>query len=123
MATEEPLLNKFHPHWHHTMIRIKDPNATIPFYEKHFGMKLITKYTFSQWKYSLYFLAILRPGEQVPGEPGSPEANSFLWNYNGTILELTHNHGTETNPDFKHNNGNVEPNRGFGHVAINNVYV
>jgi len=100
------------------MIRIKDPKVTVPFYEKHFGMKLITKYEFNQWKFSLYFLAILREGETVPGV-GSPEANQFLWNYNGTVLELTHNHGTESDPNCKYNNGNVEPHRGFGHIAFN----
>lgn len=34
------------------------------------------------------------------------------------MLELTHNHGTETQDDFKVNNGNVEPHRGFGHIAV-----
>jgi len=101
------------------MLRIKDPTVTVPFYEKHFGMKLITKYTFNQWKFSLYFMGLLRPGEVVPGEPGSVEANTFLWTYSGTVLELTHNHGTESDANCKYNNGNVEPNRGFGHVAFN----
>jgi len=123
MASTEPVLAKYNPQWHHTMIRIRDPTVTVPFYEKHFGMKLITKYTFNQWKFSLYFLAILRPGEKVPGEPGSPEANSFLWTYNGTVVELTHNHGTESDPNVKYNNGNVEPNRGFGHIAVNTADV
>ena len=31
---------------------------------------------------------------------------------------MTHNHGTEKDPKFKVNNGNVEPYRGFGHIAI-----
>ena len=33
-------------------------------------------------------------------------------------LELTHNYGTENDKDFKYNNGNVEPHRGFGHIAF-----
>jgi hypothetical protein len=33
-------------------------------------------------------------------------------------LELTHNHGTESDPDFKgYCNGNVDPGRGFGHIG------
>jgi len=35
------------------------------------------------------------------------------------ILELTHNHGTEKDPDFKgYASGNTDPGRGFGHIAI-----
>ena len=35
------------------------------------------------------------------------------------VLELTHNHGTESDPDFQgYANGNSEPGRGFGHIAI-----
>jgi lactoylglutathione lyase len=35
------------------------------------------------------------------------------------ILELTHNHGTESDPSFQgYASGNSDPGRGFGHVAI-----
>ncbi len=35
------------------------------------------------------------------------------------VLELTHNHGTESDPDFNgYASGNTEPGRGFGHIAI-----
>jgi lactoylglutathione lyase len=35
------------------------------------------------------------------------------------VLELTHNHGTESDPEFKgYSSGNTEPGRGFGHIAI-----
>jgi lactoylglutathione lyase len=35
------------------------------------------------------------------------------------ILELTHNHGTESDPNFEgYASGNTEPGRGFGHIAI-----
>jgi lactoylglutathione lyase len=35
------------------------------------------------------------------------------------VLELTHNHGTESDPNFKgYVSGNSEPGRGFGHIAI-----
>ena len=33
------------------------------------------------------------------------------------MLELTHNHGTESDPDYAPHNGNKEP-KGFGHVCI-----
>jgi lactoylglutathione lyase len=35
------------------------------------------------------------------------------------VLELTHNHGTESDSNFKgYANGNTDPGRGFGHIAI-----
>jgi lactoylglutathione lyase len=35
------------------------------------------------------------------------------------VLELTHNHGTETDADFAgYASGNSDPGRGFGHIAI-----
>lgn len=34
------------------------------------------------------------------------------------VLELCHNHDTTSKPDFKYCNGNEEPGRGFGHIAI-----
>jgi len=61
----------------------------------------------------------LEPGVVVPGEPGTPESEEFLWTYKGTVIEFTHNYGTENDPNFKYNNGNVEPHRGFGHIAFN----
>ena len=35
------------------------------------------------------------------------------------LLELTHNHGTESDPEFQgYSSGNSEPGKGFGHIAI-----
>lgn len=35
------------------------------------------------------------------------------------VLELTHNHGTESDANFQgYASGNAEPGRGFGHIAI-----
>jgi lactoylglutathione lyase len=35
------------------------------------------------------------------------------------VLELTHNHGTESDASFAgYASGNTDPGRGFGHVAI-----
>ncbi|KAG1062482.1 hypothetical protein G6F42_027411 [Rhizopus arrhizus] len=62
--------------FNHTMIRVKDPKASIQFYTDILGMNM----------------------------PG--------------VLELTHNWGTEDQPDFAYANGNTEVGRGFGHTAI-----
>lgn len=32
---------------------------------------------------------------------------------------MHHDFGTEKDSSFSINNGNVEPNRGFGHIAVN----
>eukprot|EP00605_Chrysophyceae_sp_TOSAG23-4_P000576 GSChrysophyteH1.ASY1.ANO1.653.1 assembled CDS len=104
-----------------TMLRIKDPKITIPFYEKNFGFKLLHKYDFEQWKFSLYFMGILPPERMASWpEPGTKEAELATWtmNYGESCLELTHNWGTEDDDSFAVNNGNVEPHRGFGHIAV-----
>ncbi|XP_026192185.1 lactoylglutathione lyase [Cyclospora cayetanensis] len=104
--------------WQQTMLRIKDPAISVPFYEKHFGMKLIHKYTFDEAGFSLFFLERPRDGATLP-TPGTRESERYLWNMNGVCLELTHNHGSEKDPNFRVNNGNEEPHRGFGHIAFN----
>lgn len=59
--------------------------------------------------FTLYFLAFDH------GSPTTPE-NRFA---REGILELTHNHGTESDPSFPgYASGNSEPGRGFGHIAI-----
>jgi len=100
------------------MLRIKDPARSVPFYEK-LGMKLIHKYDFPQWKFSLFFMATLPEGkDHTLPEPGTRESEDMLWKMDGVALELTHNWGTESDPNYKVNNGNVEPYRGFGHICV-----
>lgn len=87
--------------WQQTMLRIKDPKVTVPFYEKNFGFKLIHTYHFEQWNFSLYFLAILPKNVEVElPTPGTKESAKFLWTMPYTCLELTHNHGSENDPNF-----------------------
>jgi lactoylglutathione lyase len=45
--------------------------------------------------------------------------DSLHINFFAGVLELTHNHGTESDPNFKgYASGNSDPGRGFGHIAI-----
>uniref|UniRef100_A0A7S1NJ34 Lactoylglutathione lyase n=1 Tax=Eutreptiella gymnastica TaxID=73025 RepID=A0A7S1NJ34_9EUGL len=97
-----------------TMLRVKDPKKTVPFYEA-LGMTLIRETHFDD--FSLYFLATLPKGTEVP-DPKSPEGRQYCKCLFPPVLELTHNHGTETQEDFQHNNGNVEPTKGFGHIGF-----
>jgi lactoylglutathione lyase len=99
------------------MLRIKDPLKSVKFYTENFGFKLLHQYDFPEWKFSLYFLGILEEGQAWP-ESGTKESESALWSMKGSCLELTHNHGSEVDDSFAVNNGNVEPHRGFGHIAV-----
>jgi len=92
----------------HSMIRVKDPKESVKFYE-FLGMKLLKKLTFSEAKFDLYFLGY--------DSPKAVSAGNSIFDREG-LIELTHNYGTESNPDYKINNGNVEPHRGFGHTCI-----
>ena len=66
--------------------------------------------------HDVVYLALLGEGEAAPGgAPGTREAESWLWRFKGTLLALRDGNGAA----FEANNGNVEPHRGFGHVAFN----
>lgn len=99
------------------MLRVKDAVASTKFYTDHFGFTLLKQMDFPQWNFSLHFLAVLPEGRTWP-DPASEEATEALWKFEGVTLELTHNHGTEVDENFKVNNGNEEPHRGFGHIAV-----
>eukprot|EP00045_Choanoeca_perplexa_P005412 m.45756 g.45756 ORF g.45756 m.45756 type:complete len:358 (-) comp13104_c0_seq2:803-1876(-) len=107
--------------WQQTMLRVKDPEASLSFYRDLLGFELIHSYKFDD--FSLYFIATLPEGVTCPN-PGTKEAEQFLWTMPYTCLELTHNHGTEKEEGQVYDSGNNEPKRGFGHVAIytNDVY-
>lgn len=106
-ATENFIFN-------HSMIRIKAPEASLDFYTRVIGMQLLRKDDFEEHQFSLYFLGFVDKDEQVPED----EAKRKQWVANRSgILELTHNHGTEDDPDAGYHSGNDEP-KGFGHLCI-----
>ncbi|KAK1827677.1 lactoylglutathione lyase [Podospora conica] len=94
--------------FNHTMLRVKDPKESVKFYS-FLGLSLLRKLPFPDAKFDLYFLGY--------DAPTSPSSGRSLWDREG-LIELTHNYGTESDPDYKINNGNVEPHRGFGHVCV-----
>lgn len=100
--------------FNHTMLRIKDPKASLDFYTRVLGMKLVRKLDFAEWKFSLFFLAYVPEGTQVPEDN---EANAKYAFGREAVLELTHNWGTEEAATTPYHNGNTEP-RGFGHICI-----
>jgi len=94
--------------FNHSMLRVKEPKRSIEFYE-FLGMKQIQKLENPDAKFDLYFLAYDGPGAASAGNH---------WTDREGIIELTHNYGTESDPNYKIENGNKEPYRGFGHVCI-----
>ena len=95
-----------------TMLRIKDPAISIPFYETVLGMTLIDQFDFPDMGFSLYFLGYV--SGEVPSDP--KERAKWLFDQ-PALLELTHNHGSEDDPALSYHNGNEDP-RGFGHIGV-----
>lgn len=97
-----------------TMFRIKDPKLSLDFYSRVLGMSLLKRLDFPEMKFSLYFL-----GYENPATAPSDPVQRTVWTFGQkATLELTHNWGTENDPEFKgYHNGNSEP-RGFGHIGI-----
>ncbi|KAF9230777.1 Glyoxalase/Bleomycin resistance protein/Dihydroxybiphenyl dioxygenase [Melanogaster broomeanus] len=111
--TAETASFKGYLQFNHTMIRIKDPKASLHFYTEVLGMDLLSEQNMGD--FTLYFLGYDHDGiSQLPAE----EKAKARFNREG-ILELTHNHGTESDASFQgYASGNSDPGRGFGHIAI-----
>ena len=71
-------------------------------------MSLLRKHDNQAAGFSLFFLG-------YPGEKGVPGEGEGTADREG-LLELTWNHGTEKDADFKYHDGNSQP-QGFGHIC------
>jgi lactoylglutathione lyase len=94
------------------MIRIKDHEKSLKFYQDVFGMTLMRTSENKDANFNLYFLG-------YPGEKGVPTISANGVNPTADregLLELTWNYGTEKDPNFKYHNGNDQP-QGFGHIC------
>lgn len=98
--------------FNHSMIRIKDPKISRPFYENVLGMTHVRTRDSENGKFSLYFYAY--PGDQVVVE--TPQGGNGMAHWEG-LVELTWNWGTENDANFSYSSGNKDP-KGFGHLAI-----
>nr|WP_254432252.1 lactoylglutathione lyase [Aquisalimonas sp. 2447] len=104
------------------MLRIKDPERTLDFYTRVLGMRLLRKLEFPAMEFTLYFLAVV-PDDQADSVPAD-DGERTCWTFGReAVLELTHNWGTENDPEFRVHSGNEEP-KGFGHIgfAVPDVY-
>lgn len=100
--------------FNHTMLRVKDAAASLDFYTRVLGFRLLDQRDFAEARFSLYFLALLSAGTQIP--EGDDARRLWLAGLPG-VLELTHNHGTETQDGPVYHDGNQDP-RGFGHICV-----
>jgi len=99
--------------FNHTMLRVKDPRVSLDFYTRILGFTLARKVDFAEAGFSLYFLVLT--DDAIP-DGGDAVRKQWLAQQPG-VLELTHNHGSETEPGAVYHDGNSEP-RGFGHICI-----
>lgn len=101
----------------HTMIRVKDPVKSLDFYRNVLGFKLFSKKEFESAEFTLYFLGFDHSKDFKEGE--------LAWDTQAgreSILELTHNWGTESDNSFEgYHNGNDTASgakQGFGHICV-----
>lgn len=92
----------------HTMVRVKDAEKSLKFYQEVMGMSLLREGGNPSAGFTLYFLG-------YPGKQGLPTDGKTA-DREG-ILELTWNHGTEKDESFAYHNGNDQP-QGFGHICV-----
>ena len=99
-----------------TMLRIKDPERSLAFYQDVLGMTLVKKLDFPEMEFSLFFMGYVRPEDgPIPQDPLERTAYTFEQK---ALLELTHNWGTENNETFEgYHSGNNDP-RGYGHIGL-----
>lgn len=100
--------------FNHTMLRVKNITASLDFYTRIIGFSLVDRRDFPEHQFSLYFLAYLVEGQQLPEDTHA--RRDWIAQQSG-VLELTHNHGTESEDGSVYHNGNTDP-RGFGHICI-----
>ena len=99
--------------FNHSMIRVKDPEVSLKFYQDVMGMKLVRTSENAANGFNLYFLGYST--DQDTSEAPADDRSAQLGKEG--LLELTWNYGTEKDAEFKYHNGNDEP-QGFGHICV-----
>lgn len=93
------------------MIRVKDHEKSLKFYQDVMGMTLMRTSENPDAKFNLYFLGYGIKSTESSVNGVNPTA------HREGLLELTWNYGTESDANFKYHNGNDQP-QGFGHIAV-----
>jgi len=102
------------------MLRVKDVGRSISFYRDVLGMTNCRKVDFppNRGDFSLYFLAdtALLPSD-YKADPDDPEAAALKGLFH-PVLELTHNHGTESDDAFQYISGNADKEGESGEQGV-----
>lgn len=100
------------------MLRVRDGLKSVEHYRNVYGFTLVDQEEHEGA--TSYFLGHFSEEERSGMPPvGSAAAHAALATTRAVLLELRHIHGTESDESFAgYNNGNVEPHRGFGHIAV-----
>ncbi|KAK6202389.1 glyoxalase I [Scheffersomyces amazonensis] len=103
--------------FNHSMIRVKDPKKSLDFYRNVLGFKVLSTHEFPEAKFTLYFL-----GYEHSKDFSEDSVDRSLKASKQALIELTHNWGTESDPEFKgyHNGNSTEGGaiQGFGHTCV-----
>ncbi|MCG8695594.1 MAG: VOC family protein [Minwuiales bacterium] len=104
------------PVWSQITLRVKDPTASLAFYQDLLGMRLLARMPVPDYRFTLYFLAFT---DETPPDPDLEALGNrdWLWNRPYVTLELQHRWGTEEDPGFAYHTGADDP-LGFDHIAI-----
>jgi len=106
-----------------TMVRVKDPEASLKFYCDVLGFNLIMYRELPQYEFNVYFVAQVDPSLI----PKTPEEQWKLCMTTPGCIELTWNYGSETAEGKVYNTGNSDSTGsqdgkkvkgGFGHLGI-----
>ena len=100
--------------FNHTMIRVRDLDASLDFYTRVLGFTPVYKNVFDEAAFTIVYLVLVPDRSVIPDDD---EARKRWVLSQPGVLELTHNHGTEKDPVSPYHNGNTEP-RGFGHLCV-----
>jgi lactoylglutathione lyase len=100
----------------HTMLRVRNPEVSLAFYQEILGMRLLERFEFETMQFSLYFLGF---DDSLEGDMPEDRSERIVWlARQAGVLELTHNWGTESDVEFAgYHCGNSAP-QGFGHIGI-----
>ena len=95
----------------HSMLRIKDPEKSLKFYQEVMGMTLLRTSENKEAGFNLYFLGYGPPPNNETANGVNPTAKRE------GLLELTWNYGTEKEEGAVYTDGNKEPQGEYFKIA------